>query len=221
MKKEKKTLFIFLFVLLLVISVTNLLVMQLNKSPDMQTAGNSDGIQQEIPLKASEVLNKAAELLNNNELAAAERLLIKAIQKHHNNADMWLLLGTVHYRQEKYALAENAFRHLIRRKPDNAAAYNNLCETLKKLQRYSEAKAAIGNALRISPNRGEILLNAASLYAILHEDKQALHFLKRALNNGITPEEISDIKELIHLLERPDFMNYYQQQIRQKKEQKL
>ena len=92
---------------------------------------------------------------------------------------------------------------------------------MKKLKRYPEARAAISNALLLSPNRGEILLNAASLYALMKQDKQALHFLKLALDNGITPEEISDIKELVHLLERPDFMNFYKQQTRQKKEQKL
>ena len=218
MKKEKKILFILLAVLLAVLSSTIVLAIKLDKSPDMQYSSDSGNTLPPRAMKSSEILNTAAELLNSNDLVQAEKLLTDAVKDHPANADMWLLLGTVYYRQEKYEPAENAFRHLLRRKPDNAAAYNNLCETLKKLKRYNEAKLAIGNALKLAPHQGEILLNAASLYALQHEDKQALHFLQRALDNGITPEKISDIKELVHLLERPDFMNYYQKHTRQKKE---
>ena len=221
MKKERQTLFILLAVLLAVISSTILLAVSLDRSPDMQTVSDNSNNQPHRLPKEVEVLNNAAELLNSNKLVDAEKLLLEAIKEYPAHADMWLLLGTVYYRQEKYDQAENTFRHLLRRNPDNAAAYNNLCETLKKLKRYAEAQNAIINALRLAPNRGEILLNAASLYALLHKDKQAWIFLKQALNNGITPEEISEIKELVHLLERPDFMNYYQQQTRQKKEHKL
>ena len=217
MKKERKTLYILLVLLLLIISATILLAMRLDKSPDMIQSGEENIVVIVSKHDLQKVLNNAAELLSSNELYQAEQLLNNAIKQHPTNNDLWLLLGTVYFRQEKFDMAENAFRHIIRHTPDSVAGFNNLSTTLVKLKRYNEAKAAIGNALLLAPNNGEILLNAASLYALLKKDNQALTFLKRALDNGIQPEEVSGYIELIRLLERPDFMNYYN---RKRSEQK-
>ena len=217
MKKERKTLYILLVLLLLIISATILLAMRLDRSPDMMQTSEENIVAVVSKQDLQKVLNNAAELLSKNELYQAEQLLDDTVKQHPANNDLWLLLGTVYFRQEKFDMAENAFRHIIRRTPDSVAGFNNLSTTLVKLKRYNEAKAAIGNALLLAPNNGEILLNAASLYALLKEDNQALTFLKRALDNGIQPEEVSGYIELIRLLERPDFMNYYN---RKRSEQK-
>ena len=217
MKKERKTLYILLVLLLLIISATILLAMRLDRSPDMMQTSEENIVAVVSKQDLQKVLNNAAELLSKNELYQAEQLLDDTVKQHPANNDLWLLLGTVYFRQEKFDMAENAFRHIIRRTPDSVAGFNNLSTTLVKLRRYNEAKAAIGNALLLAPNNGEILLNAASLYALLKEDNQALTFLKRALDNGIQPEEVSGYIELIRLLERPDFMNYYN---RKRSEQK-
>lgn len=217
MKKERKTLYILLVLLLLIISATILLAMRLDRSPDMMQTSEENIVAVVSKQDLQKVLNNAAELLSKNELYQAEQLLDDTVKQHPANNDLWLLLGTVYFRQEKFDMAENAFRHIIRRTPDSVAGFNNLSTTLVKLKRYNEAKAAIGNALLLAPNNGGILLNAASLYALLKEDNQALTFLKRALDNGIQPEEVSGYIELIRLLERPDFMNYYN---RKRSEQK-
>ena len=217
MKKERKTLYILLVLLLLIISATILLAMRLDRSPDMMQTSEENIVAVVSKQDLQKVLNNAAELLSKNELYQAEQLLDDTVKQHPANNDLWLLLGTVYFRQEKFDMAENAFRHIIRRTPDSVAGFNNLSTTLVKLKRYNEAKAAIGNALLLAPNNGEILLNAASLYALLKEDNQALTFLKRALDNGIQPEKVSGYIELIRLLERPDFMNYYN---RKRSEQK-
>ena len=209
MKHERKNLCILLSILLVIIAATIVLAVKMDKSPDMQSTvlpGQSVDFQR---FNAAEAMNTAVEMLNSNEFTQAKNLLNNTIKQHPGNTELWMLLGTVYYRQENFVQAEQAFRHVVRRQPDSAAGFNNLCETLIKLERFPEAKAAITKALRLAPKQGEILLNAASLHALLHEDKQALHFLKLALDTGITPEEISEIKELVHLLERPDFMNYY------------
>ena len=208
MKKERCELFILLGILLAVISATIILVIKLDRLPDIQSATEENTyISKNISL--TETLNQAAELLNSNELVQAENMLTQAIKQYPANAAIWLLSGTVYFRQQKYEAAENAFRHVIRRHPDNVAGFNNLSETLIKLKRYDEAKSAIAQALYLAPNNGEILRNAAILYALRQEDQQALEFLKRAMGNGINPEDIPKHKELVRLLERPEFMNYY------------
>ena len=128
------------------------------------------------------------------------------------------MIGTMYFKQEKYEQAEQAFRHVLRRNPDNAAGFNNLSETLIKLKRLQEAEIAIINALHLAPKQREILLNAASLYAQLKNDKQALKYLKQAMDNGISPEEVAEHIELVGLLERPDFMNYYNRKRSEQKE---
>ena len=208
MKKERKELFILLFILLAVISATIVLVLKLDKSSDMQLAAEENSYARK-KMSLPETLSNAAELLSREELVQAENMLTEAINQYPANTTVWLMLGTVYFRQQKFELAENAFRHVIRRNPDNAAGYNNLSETLVKLKRYDKAKEAISHALALAPGNGEILLNAANLYAMLHEDNQALKFLLQAMTNGVTPEEISRHKELVRLLERPEFMNYY------------
>ena len=208
MKKERYELFILLGILLAVISATIILVIKVDRLPDIQSATEENTyINKNISL--TETLNQAAELLNSNELVQAENMLTQAIKQYPANAAIWLLSGTVYFRQQKYEAAENAFRHVIRRHPDNVAGFNNLSETLIKLKRYDEAKSAIAQALYLAPNNGEILRNAAILYALRQEDQQALEFLKRAMGNGINPEDIPKHKELVRLLERPEFMNYY------------
>ena len=103
--------------------------------------------------------------------------------------------------------------HIHRRQrqqqPDNAAASNNRAESLIRLQRFEEARSAIARAVKLQPNNGEILLNAAGIHALLRDDKTALFFLKKAMANGITPEMISMHRELVSLSERPEFMEYY------------
>jgi len=214
MKKERKELFILLGILLAVISATIILVIKLDKLPDMTTAtGENVPIHKNASVK--ETLHKAAELLSRNELVQAENLLTEAIKQYPANAAVWLLSGTVYFRQQKFEAAENAFRHVIRRHPDNAAGYNNLSAALIKLKRYNEARSTIDQALYLAPNNGEILLNAASLYALRQEDNRALKFLQQAMANGISPEKVSQYKELVRLLERPEFMNYYKQKTQQ------
>lgn len=220
MKKESHILYILLAILMVVLTATIALAIQLDKSPDMQSAV-PDEYRFNTKLEITEILTASSELLNTNEFVKAENLLNHSIKQYPANIDLWLLLGTAYFRQEKFEQAEKAFRHVIRHKPDSAAGFNNLGESLIKLKRFNEAQAAIGNALRLSPNRGEILLNAASLYALMQEDKQALKFLKQAMANGIRPEEISEYSELVRLLERPEFMNYYNRKRSEQKNRQL
>ena len=217
MKQERKALYILLTVLLLVIAFTVLLAMKLDKLPDTQSFG-TDPNSFRKKISEEEAMKTAADLLSANDLVPAEKLLGSAIKQHPASINLWMMIGTMYFKQEKYEQAEQAFRHVLRRNPDNAAGFNNLSETLIKLKRLQEAEIAIINALHLAPKQREILLNAASLYAQLKNDKQALKYLKQAMDNGISPEEVAEHIELVGLLERPDFMNYYNRKRSEQKE---
>ena len=166
------------------------------------------------------VLQEVLQLMRQNQLTAAQSLLTAALKEYPDNSDVWMLRGSVYYRQELFDRAAHAFAVVEQQQPDNAAACNNLAESLIRLQRFDEARNAIARAVRLQPDNGEILLNAAGLYALLHDDKAALYFLKKAMENGITPEMISMHRELVKLLERPEFMEYYNSQLNKKQPRK-
>jgi tetratricopeptide (TPR) repeat protein len=62
-------------------------------------------------------------------------------------------LGNLAYTSQKYTEAEAHYRKAVGVYPDMADAWNNLAETLVKLNRKSEARAAINKAIAIGGNR--------------------------------------------------------------------
>lgn len=62
-------------------------------------------------------------------------------------------LGNLAYGEKKYVEAEQHYRKAVGVYPDMADAWNNLAEALIKLERKSEARAAINKAIAIGGNR--------------------------------------------------------------------
>jgi len=216
MKVERRNFLLLLGCLMLVLSLTLALTMQLERSPQMQR--NTNGVQtaKDKQINLQEVMDSAIDMMSRGNFSAAEAVLADAVKQYPGQSDLWMLLGEAYYRQEKFAQAEQTFRHLLRYQPENAAGYNNLAESLIKLERFQEAQTAINQAIQLAPKNGEILLNAASLYAQQQDDQLALYYLKQALDCGIQPETVSNYKELVRLLERPDFMNYYRKKTQER-----
>lgn len=207
MNTERRTFWPLLAILLLLLIATLLLTMKLERQPAMQRPMPDVQYQQHWEL--NDVLEAVLYLMRKNRLNEAQSLLTAALLKYPDNSDIWMLRGSVYYRQDRFEQAAHAFAMVQKYQPDNAAASNNLAESLIHLKRFHEARQAIDKAVALAPENGEILLNAAGLYALVKNDKTALYYLKQALKNGIMPEKVSDHPELIRLLERPDFMNYY------------
>ena len=217
MKKERRGLWVLLTILLISLILTLLAVFAMERNPLMRQQVNTSPLPPGNQLNAEHALDSALYFIKCGELTKAENLLQEALRCNPSQIDLRMLLGAVFYRQEKYDQAEQTFRHVLRQQPQNAAAFNNLSETLIKLKRFPEAVTAVKQALSLEPGNSAILLNAACLYALLHNDQQALGFLKEAMKRGITPETVGQHPELVHLLERPEFMSYF---TRQKNEQK-
>lgn len=218
MNSERRTFWLLLGLLMALLTATLLLTLTLDRKPAMQRP--SPDITYPEHWELDKVLQEVLQLMRQNQLTAAQSLLTAALKEYPDNSDVWMLRGSVYYRQELFDRAAHAFAVVEQQQPDNAAACNNLAESLIRLQRFDEARNAIARAVRLQPDNGEILLNAAGLYALLHDDKAALYFLKKAMENGITPEMISMHRELVKLLERPEFMEYYNSQLNKKQPRK-
>lgn len=207
MNNERRTFWPLLGVLLLLLTATLLLILKLERHPSMQRPMPDVTYQQHWEL--DDVLEAVLYLMRKNRLNEAQSLLTAALLKYPDNSDIWMLRGSVYYRQDRFDQAAHAFAMVQKYQPDNAAASNNLAESLIQLKRFGEARTAIDKAAELAPENGEIMLNAAGIYALMKDDKSALQYLKRALENGVVPEKVTDHPELIRLLERPEFMNYY------------
>lgn len=210
MKKERKTLYILLAVMLTVLISSIILMLKLEHTHGMRHdyAANHWGA---TAIDLKEGTAQAFELLQNNELNQAEDILQALVAQYPKESEPRLLLGSTYYRQKRFLQAEQTFQQLLRYHPDSAAGYNNLCETLIKLKRFDEAKRAIQTAVKLAPDNTNILLHAANLHAMLREDAAAINFLQQALAKGEKSESILRYRELILLQERPEFQKFYQQ----------
>ena len=218
MQKERKNFYILLAILLAVIVLGLVLTLQLERSPSMQRMISQKPASAQLT-EVYKIINDSSNLIENRNLAQAERYLLDALKHYPLNVDIWTQLGTVYYQQDNYEKAAQIFNHILKHQPDNAPAYNNLALSQLKLKQYEQAQTSILNALQLQPNNGEILLNAANLYAVQRKDKAALEYLKRALDRGIRPEDLSGYIELVLLLDRPDFMDYYRSKQSEKRNQ--
>ena len=207
MKNERRTFWLLLALLMALLTATLFLTLKLDRKPAMQRPAPDVTYPEHWDLE--KILHEVLQLMRNNQLPAAQSMLTAALKKYPDNSDVWMLRGSVYYRQELFDRAAHAFAIVEQQQPDNAAASNNRAESLIRLQRFEEARSAIARAVKLQPNNGEILLNAAGIHALLRDDKTALFFLKKAMANGITPEMISMHRELVSLSERPEFMEYY------------
>lgn len=210
MKKERKTLFILLSVLLTVLALSIFMIIKLERADALhhEHASNRWGT---TVLDLDKSAAQAFGMLQNNELNQAEDLLEALVAQYPKESEPRLLLGSTYYRQKRYLLAEQTFLQLLRYHPDNAAGYNNLGETLIKLKRFAEAKKALLKAVKLSPENTGILLNAANLHAMLREDAEAIKFLQQALAKGEEAASILRYRELMMLQERPEFKKFYEQ----------
>lgn len=63
----------------------------------------------------------------------------------------WIALGNLHYQQQDYTAAEEAFRALLRRQPESHAAWNNLAHVLAASGCGEQARTAAACAHELDP----------------------------------------------------------------------
>ncbi len=116
-------------------------------------------------------------------------------------APAWHSLGLLAFDQRRYAAAEVAYRESIRLRPQFAAAFLNLGQTLQALQRGREAAEAHREAIRIEPNNLLALINLGNVLCELggpESLKEAELVGRRAV--GLVPRHPQAIKTLGNVL---------------------
>ena len=209
MKKERKSFYILVISLLLLMILTISLAMLLERNPAIHRRALVSRLSnQELPLEKS--LQRAQDYIQQGELNDAEIILLALVEKYPEESEPRLLLGMLYLQQKRYSHAEQTFRQYILYYPENANAYQLLSSAQAKLGSFAEAKNNILKASELAPQESSILLQAADLHAMLKENEKALDFLKKALIINRDTSQLKNYPNIIKLQESAEFKAYFQ-----------
>jgi tetratricopeptide (TPR) repeat protein len=121
-------------------------------------------------------------LMDNNQLAEAEKQVRKALQLDEKNTGYLLTLSSVQDRAKQYQASEDTLKLVLKFDPDNSTALNNLGYFLtERNERLKEALEYIQRAVNIEPNNGSFLDSLGWAYYKLGNLDLARKHLEEAL----------------------------------------
>ena len=130
----------------------------------------------------------------------------KAIDIEPNFHEAWYNLGITYFNQQEYASAIAAYQKAVEIKPNKHEAWYNLGVTYFNQQEYALAIAAYQKAIEIKPDDHKALYNLACTFALLNQKKEALHWLKEALQKGqLSLQYVEEDNDWVSLKEDADF----------------
>jgi len=134
-----------------------------------------------IQVRSQERLDKATELQDAGDTAAALAELARAIQDNPRLTQAYLSMGEIHRQTGNYEAMETAYARATRVEPNNFEAVYGHGLALQLLNRLTDAVREYIRALQIKPNDRDANLNLATAYLQLGEAQQALPYAKRAV----------------------------------------
>ncbi len=135
--------------------------------------------------RADELLERGLEAFRQRDFVAAERLFLRLSRQESGNARAWKLLGMTYAAEEKYNLAESAFKTscMLDKREENACYY--LARTEFTLGRTENALRFYELALTISgKGRGRVLLGMALAYEASSKPELAERYYLEAIKAG-------------------------------------
>lgn len=133
-------------------------------------------------------LAEAVKAISLGQLPKAESLLKSVLATSPRDADALNLLGVVRAQEQKPAEAERLFRLAIAASATHIGAHVNLAELLLTTNRTSEASQLLRAAHQLAPERADINLNLAKVYADIGNYQQALEHLHLVPRSAVTDD---------------------------------
>jgi tetratricopeptide (TPR) repeat protein len=132
-------------------------------------------------LTSRQLLARALELHQRGQLAAADALYQRALQKMPGLFAAQHLLGVLRSQQGRYAEALALVSSALQSQPNSIGALTNHGLILHNMQRYEQALASFDKALTLRPDHALALNNRGNALAALGRDVEALDSYWRAL----------------------------------------
>ncbi|MBV9912425.1 MAG: tetratricopeptide repeat protein, partial [Sinobacteraceae bacterium] len=126
-------------------------------------------------------LQQAVNLLNQQQVVAAEAALASVLVDRPENADGLQLMGTLRHMQGRMEEAEKFYRRAIAANPELPQAHFNLGNLLRGLGLFDEAVSSFREALRLKPNYAEAHVNLGLSLQSLGQPEAA----EKALREGL------------------------------------
>ncbi len=140
--------------------------------------------------KAREVLNKALQALQANNLEEAEKHLSEAMRLAPGHPDVLYLQGVLYLRRSKWAEAQSVLEKATQIDSKHARALAALGTALSNQGKYGAAIAPLEKSVQLSPGSWETHWTLAKAYYYHKQYPEALKTSQRALteSNGKAPE---------------------------------
>ncbi len=143
---------------------------------------------------------QAEESNNYREAASLYERILEIAPSH---APACINLGTIHYNERRFAIAETLYRRAAEADPEYSLAFFDLGNALDELQRLPEAIAAYETALKLSPNYADAHYNLALAWERSGERRKALVHWKAYLHIDATGPWADHARSQVHkILER-------------------
>ena len=157
-------------------------------------------------LTARQLLARGLAAHQRGQLAEAERLYSRALQRQPDLFDARHLLGVLRSQQGHYGEAITLVEAALRIDPDSVGALTNHGLILHNMKRYEAALVSFDKALRLRPDHAVALNNRANVLAALGRDADALASYCHALtanpnyadaynNMGVLLKELGRVTE--------------------------
>jgi len=174
----------------LVDPVTQQLAFDFDRTPERQlSVAGVAGLAGRAPAGVQEMFQRAVQLEENPaNLAEATALYRHILALRPGYAAAAINLGTIHYNQREFALAEQHYRHATDADPEYALAFFDLGNVLDELKRLPDAIAAYQRAIALVPQYADAHYNLALAFERQGHRRRALrHWLTYVRLDPIGP----------------------------------
>lgn len=137
---------------------------------------------------------KLRHLIEKKEWKAVEEMLMPLFKDGKTTYEVWLITGYIYFGQEQFEKAENAFRNVLKIKPDLEAAWGALGILYEEQNLFEKAEAAYQELLKIEPTNSGTWIQLGKLYLKQEWYKKAELASKKAME--IEPENVDAWKNL-------------------------
>lgn len=139
--------------------------------------------------------NVAAELLDQNLYAEAERYCMKALEQDPENPYIYGNLGLIENARSAFDKACLNFEKALELLPDSEVILSNYSISLRLLGRYAEAIASLEKSIAIKPDHLSAYINLSSIYLDLGKAEQAIDMLEKVLAQD--PQHVMALRNLL------------------------